>query len=67
MEENKNDKKPRWLTANKEFYRKFKFERERLKTNMTPAELILWEHLKNKKLGVLLKIIYLILLHFQSN
>ena len=50
--ENDNYKKPRWLTANKEFYRKFKYERERLKANMTPAELFLWEHLKNKKLGV---------------
>jgi very-short-patch-repair endonuclease len=52
MEENGNYRKPRWLTANKEFYRNFKYERERLKTNMTPAEIILWEHLKNKKLGV---------------
>lgn len=52
MDENDDYKKPRWLTANKEFYRNFKYERERLKTNMTPAELILWEHLKNKKLGV---------------
>ena len=52
MEENDNYKKPRWLTANKGFYRNFKYERERLKTNMTPAELILWEQLKNKRLGV---------------
>jgi very-short-patch-repair endonuclease len=52
MGEEDNHKKPRWLTSNKEFYRKFKYERERLKTNMTAAELILWEHLKNKKLGV---------------
>ena len=52
MEEGDNHKKPRWLTANKEFYRKFKYERERLKSNMTTAELILWEHLKNRKLGV---------------
>jgi len=50
--DNNDQIKPRWLTANKEFYRNFKYERERLKTNMTPAELILWEQLKNKKLGV---------------
>jgi len=52
MEKDDNYKKPRWLIANKEFYRKFKYVRERLKTNMTPAELILWEQLKNRKLGV---------------
>lgn len=44
--------KPRWLTANKHFYRKFKDERDKLKNNMTPAEVILWEHIRNKKLGV---------------
>jgi very-short-patch-repair endonuclease len=52
MEKEDNHKKPRWLTANKEFYRKFKYDWEKLKTNMTAAEVILWEHLKNKKLGV---------------
>ncbi len=52
MGEDDNDKKPRWLTANKEFYRSFKYERERLKDNMTPAEKILWEHLRGKNLGV---------------
>ncbi len=52
MGDGDNDKKPRWLTANKEFYRNFKYERERLKENMTSAETKLWEHLKNKKLGV---------------
>ena len=52
MEKDENYKKPRWLTANKEFYRNFKYEREKLKDNMTSAEIILWKHLKNKKLGV---------------
>ncbi len=52
MDDNDKYKKPRWLTANKQFYRKFKYERERLKNNMTSAELILWEYLRNKKLGV---------------
>lgn len=52
MENDDNYKKPHWLTANKDFYRDFKYERERLKENMTLAESILWEHLKNKKLGV---------------
>jgi len=52
--ENNNDeyKKPRWLTANKDFYRNYKYERERLKNNMTSAEIVLWEFLRNKKLGV---------------
>lgn len=52
MGEEDNSKKPRWLTANKEFYHRYKFDRERLKDNMTPAEKILWEHLRGKKLGV---------------
>ncbi len=52
MEENRDRKKPLWLTANKEFYRNYKFERQRLKEKMTPAENILWEYLRNKKLGV---------------
>lgn len=52
MEEDENYKKPRWLTANKDFYRNYKYERERLKDNMTAAESKLWEHLKNKKLGI---------------
>ena len=52
MEEHENHKKPRWLTANKEFYHRYKFDRERLKENLTPAEKILWEHLSGKKLGV---------------
>ena len=45
-------KKPRWLTANKDFYRNFKYERERLKKNMTSAEILLWKFLRNKKQGV---------------
>lgn len=52
MEEDNNYKKPRWLTANKEFYKNYKNVREKLKENMTLAEVKLWEHLKNKKLGV---------------
>jgi len=52
MEEDNNYKKPRWLTANKDFYRNYKYERERLKGNMTAAEIKLWEQLRNKKLGV---------------
>ena len=52
MGEEDNSKKPRWLTANKEFYHRYKFDRERLKDNMTPAEKNLWEHLRGKKLGV---------------
>lgn len=45
-------KKPKWQTANKQFYRRYKEQREKLKENMTSAELILWEHLRNKKQGV---------------
>lgn len=52
MEELSVNKKPQWLTANKEFYRKFKNDRDYLKDNMTKAEVILWEQLRNKKLGV---------------
>ena len=52
MEDDNVNRKPGWLTANKQFYRKFKNKREKLKNNLTPAELILWEHLRNKKLGV---------------
>lgn len=44
--------KPRWLTANKEFYRKFKDDRDKLKNKMTSAEKVLWEYLRNKQLGV---------------
>ena len=52
MEKEDNHKRLRWLTANKDFYRNYKYERERLKENMTAAEIKLWEHLRNKKLGV---------------
>ncbi|HCE58773.1 MAG TPA: hypothetical protein DER09_13340 [Prolixibacteraceae bacterium] len=45
-------KKPGWNTAQKEFYRNYKFIRQNLKENMTPAEQFLWDELKNKKLGV---------------
>lgn len=46
------NKKPRWNTAQSDFYRQYKFRREELKNNMTDAEKVLWEHLKNKKMGV---------------
>ena len=52
MDDNIENKRPRWLTANKEFYKRFKYDRERLKNNMTSAEIVLWEYLRNKKLGV---------------
>lgn len=52
MEDDSSNKKPRWLTANKQFYRKFKKQRDKLIENLTPAEAILWEYLKSKKLGV---------------
>jgi very-short-patch-repair endonuclease len=47
-----NAKNPKWLTANNRFYARYKNKREELKNNMTEAELKLWEHLRNKKLGV---------------
>ena len=52
MDENNENTKPRWLTANKDFYRKFKHDRDKLKSNMTNAELVLWEYLRNNKQGV---------------
>lgn len=54
MEQNSknNAKNPKWLTANNRFYARYKNKREELKNNMTEAELKLWEHLRNKKLGV---------------
>jgi very-short-patch-repair endonuclease len=47
-----NAKNPKWLTANNQFYARYKNKRAELKNNMTEAELKLWDHLKNKKLGV---------------
>jgi very-short-patch-repair endonuclease len=54
MSQNSENKpiKPRWLTASKSFYPTYKYERNRLKQNMTPAEVKLWDYLRNKKLGV---------------
>ena len=45
-------KKPRWLTASKSFYPVYKYDRKRMKNNMTPAEIKLWQYLRSKKLGV---------------
>jgi very-short-patch-repair endonuclease len=45
-------KKPGWNTAEKEFYRNYKFIRQEFKGNMTPAEQVLWDEMKNRKLGV---------------
>jgi very-short-patch-repair endonuclease len=45
-------KKPKWQTADKNFYSTYKDERNRLKKEMTPAEAELWKHLKGKKLGI---------------
>ena len=45
-------KKPRWLTASKSFYPVYKYDRKRMKNNMTPAEIKLWHYLRNKKMGV---------------
>ena len=51
---NQKDKntKPSWLTADREFYPHVKAIRDELKREMTPAEIILWEYLRNKKMGV---------------
>jgi len=45
-------KKPRWLTASKSFYPVYKYDRQRMKNNTTPAEIKLWQYLRNKKMGV---------------
>jgi len=52
MVEKNNSSKPGWNTANKQFYPYLKSDRDRLKLEMTQAEKILWEELRNKKLGV---------------
>ena len=49
---NNEQKRPGWLTANREFYPHIKDFRDEMKKEMTPAEVILWEHLRNKKMGV---------------
>jgi very-short-patch-repair endonuclease len=53
MNENINDlpKKPKWQTADKNFYYLYKKERDKLKKEMTPAEAELWKHLQGRKLG----------------
>lgn len=43
---------PEWNTADPTVYRLLKDERKELKQNMTPAEAVLWEQLKGKKIGV---------------
>ncbi len=52
MDSDNPKNKPRWQTANKDFYKKYKDERKKLKDEMTNAENILWEKLRNKQLGV---------------
>ena len=41
-----------WKTADPKIYPLLKNDRKRLVENMTPAEVVLWEHLKSNKLGV---------------
>ncbi len=43
--------KIRWLTANTQVYPTIKELRYEIKQNMTPAEQIMWELLRNKKTG----------------
>ncbi len=52
MTNSNEHKKPRWVTANKNFYKNYVDKRNELKDTMTPAEMLLWEKLKTKKLGV---------------
>ena len=52
MDSDNPNKKPGWQTANKNFYKKYKDKREKLKNEMTKAENMLWEKLRNKQLGV---------------
>ncbi|AHW59627.1 histidinol dehydrogenase/leucyl-tRNA synthetase/ATP-dependent DNA helicase RecG [Draconibacterium orientale] len=52
MDSDNPNNKPRWQTANKNFYKKYKDERKQLKDEMTKAENMLWEKLRNKQLGV---------------
>ena len=52
MEKNDKHKRPRWKTANPEFYRDYSEARRDLLKSMTPAEQRLWERLKGKQLGV---------------
>ena len=47
-----NSSKPGWNTVYGKFYPYIKDDREKLKQKMTPTEIILWEQLRNKKLGV---------------
>ncbi len=43
---------PKWVTANNRFYYTYEDKRENLTARMTPAEKLLWDCLRNKKLGV---------------
>ena len=52
MEKNSKNKRPRWNTANRDFYRQYGEARKTLLHSMTPAEKLLWQELKGKKLGV---------------
>ena len=52
MKKENQHKKPNWNTADKDFYKDYFEVVKDLKQNMTKAELILWEHLRNKNLGV---------------
>ncbi|WP_321369730.1 endonuclease domain-containing protein [uncultured Draconibacterium sp.] len=52
MDSDNPNKKPGWQTANKNFYKQYKDHREKLKNEMTKAEKLLWEKLRNKQLGV---------------
>ncbi|WP_319482817.1 endonuclease domain-containing protein [uncultured Draconibacterium sp.] len=52
MDSNNPNNKPRWQTANSDFYKKYKDERKKLKDETTKAENMLWEKLRNKQLGV---------------
>ncbi len=45
-------RKPGWLTADQKYYPNLIERRKRLKNEMTEAEKVLWEELRNKKLGV---------------
>jgi len=43
---------PAWNTADAYLYPLLKDKRKHMRDNMTPAESVLWEHIKSNKLGV---------------
>jgi len=43
---------PAWNTADEYLYPLLKDKRKQMRDKMTPAESVLWEHIKSKKLGV---------------